>query len=181
MTTCLSFLQTLIMGLAAMYIFPSSRSVGLHRANIAPAVEDGGGSVILTCKYEAGDPMLFSPWVIEKVPRDLNTSNSIDGIFLSQSLPSLHGIISDPMLPSDPVVSQKMPLSPIIAGRLNSLRLAEFQSFSGGTCQCTASPICSLYIPSTTVGLEHVSTGKFLKRPRHATRPVELICMIWQL
>ena len=109
LSTCLSFLQTLMMGLATMYMFPSSRSVGLHRANIAPAMVDGGGSVTLTRKYEAGDPMLFSQWVIENVPRDLDTSKSNNGISLSQSLPCLHAIISDHMLSSDPVFSQRMP------------------------------------------------------------------------
>ncbi len=45
LSTCLSFLQTLIMGLASMFKFPSSRYVGLHRANIASAAVDGDGSV----------------------------------------------------------------------------------------------------------------------------------------
>ena len=99
--------------------------------------------------------MLFSQCVIEKVPRDLDTSNSNNGISFSQSLSSSHGIISDHMLSSDPLVSQNMPVpNPSNAGRLNSLRLAEFQSFSGGICICTASPICSLYILSTTVDPE---------------------------
>ena len=53
------------MGLAVTFKFPSSRYIGLHRAKIASAMVDGGGSVILTRKYEAGDPMLFSPSVIE--------------------------------------------------------------------------------------------------------------------
>lgn len=45
------------MGLASMFKFPSSRYIGLHRANVASAAVHGGGSVILTRKYEAGDPI----------------------------------------------------------------------------------------------------------------------------
>ena len=97
------------MELASMFKFPSSRYVGLHWANIPSVVVDGGGSVILRRKYEPGDPLLFSPYVIEKVPRDLDTSNSNNGISLSQSLSSPHGIISDHMLSSDPLVSHNMP------------------------------------------------------------------------
>ena len=46
LSACLSFLRTLIMGRASMSKFPSSRYVGLHRAKVASAAVDGGGSVI---------------------------------------------------------------------------------------------------------------------------------------
>ena len=49
---------------------PQFDSLGLHMANVAFVVVDvwwmyGGGSVILQCQYEAGDPLLFSPTMIE--------------------------------------------------------------------------------------------------------------------
>ena len=53
LSACLSFLQTLIKALVSMFKFPSTRYVGLHRTKIASAAVDGGGSVILTRKYEA--------------------------------------------------------------------------------------------------------------------------------